>query len=224
MNCDRIARAYRFLEYAVFGGLLQNCRTTFLAETAGCERALVLGDGDGRFLRELTHTSSELSVDSIDASTAMMRLQRSRMLADGSERVRLHCQPLPSALPGCGYDLVTTHFFFDCLEEPETAAVIEQAAEVACANATWLVSEFCVPETFWRRVRAQVWIETMYAFFRITTGLRVRAVPDYAPLLQKQGFRLCASRTYSAGMVKAELWKRLPRAKLPIVRGAKNGE
>ncbi len=48
MNCDRVARFYRTLEYVSFGGALQACRVMYLREVAECRRAIVCGDGDGQ--------------------------------------------------------------------------------------------------------------------------------------------------------------------------------
>src|SRR5262249_34847043 len=43
MNCDRLARAYRWLEYAVFGRALEHRRTAFLGELSEAQRILALG-------------------------------------------------------------------------------------------------------------------------------------------------------------------------------------
>ena len=50
MNADRIARSYRWLEYAAFGVALERARFDFLRCAAEARRVLILGEGDGRFL------------------------------------------------------------------------------------------------------------------------------------------------------------------------------
>jgi ubiquinone/menaquinone biosynthesis C-methylase UbiE len=218
MNCNRIARAYRFLEYAAFGGLLQKCRTAFVSELGQVQRALVIGDGDGRFLRELARACPAAQLDSIDASQSMLRLQQQRLPSTRRDCIRLHHGRLPCELPGNEYSLITTHFFLDCLDRQQTAAVIETISDAASADAVWVVSEFCIPASFWKALRARLWIAAMYAFFRFATGLRVRAIPDYAPMLRQRGFRLVASRAYSAGMIRAEMWKRSPQGERVLTR------
>jgi ubiquinone/menaquinone biosynthesis C-methylase UbiE len=210
MNCDRIAPIYRFLEYAAFGGLLQQCRTAFLPQSDGCSRALVVGDGDGRFLQELCRTHKALHADSLDSSGAMLNLQRARLSAADRGRIRFHRDDARRRLPGHAYDLIVTHFFFDCLTQAETSAMIEEIAKAATPNAIWLVSEFRVPHGFWGKLWARFWIGAMYAFFRIATGLRVRAIPNYGKVLQNHGFSLLVSRTFSAGLITAEAWQRSP--------------
>ena len=53
MNCDLIAPHYWWIERLGMGRALERRRRWFLPELGNARRALVLGDGDGRFLREL---------------------------------------------------------------------------------------------------------------------------------------------------------------------------
>jgi SAM-dependent methyltransferase len=76
-NFDSLARPYRWMEYLTFGSALQRCRTHFLPQLSGrCPAlgtALILGDGDGRFLARLLAANPHLSVDAVDTSAAMLR-------------------------------------------------------------------------------------------------------------------------------------------------------
>ena len=77
-NFDRIARLYRWMEYATLGPALTRCRNYHLARVAGCSQALILGDGDGRFTAKLLAASPSLEADAVDSSAAMLRLLRAR--------------------------------------------------------------------------------------------------------------------------------------------------
>ena len=50
VNCDPLARWYRWLEYAAMGRALERRRFEFLPGMAQARRVLILGEGDGRFL------------------------------------------------------------------------------------------------------------------------------------------------------------------------------
>src|SRR6185437_1080687 len=50
---DRLARVYRWMEWLSFGPYLSRCRRAFLPQLRDARRALVLGDGDGRFTAAL---------------------------------------------------------------------------------------------------------------------------------------------------------------------------
>jgi SAM-dependent methyltransferase len=198
LNCDRIARAYRWLEYAAFGRELERRRFRFLAEVAGARRALLLGDGDGRFLARLVTQNRSLRADAVDSSARMLELARARA---GDERVTyLHADALLVPLPRAEYDLIVTHFFLDCLDECGVEALVRRVAEAAQPGALWLISEFREPR--WARVL----LRGLYLFFRATTGLKTRRLVDHRPVLARYGFRLVREETSRYGLLASELW------------------
>ncbi|HEY1755452.1 MAG TPA: class I SAM-dependent methyltransferase [Bryobacteraceae bacterium] len=199
MNCDRIARSYRWLEYAAFGRELERRRFCFLAETAGAQRALILGDGDGRFLRRLAAVSCA-SIDYVDLSAGMLELARSR--AGARAIAYRQADALKLSLAPAEYDLIVTHFFLDCFDEGGLARLIDRTARAAKPDAVWLISEFRQPA--W----AAPLLAALYLFFRVTTGLTTRRLTDHRPMLRKQGFRLKREETSRAGLLASELWTR----------------
>lgn len=211
MNCDRIARAYRWLEFASFGRALQRRREAFLAEIAAARRVLLLGDGDGRFLAALLRRNPRATVDSVDGSARMLALARRRVESLARQpQVCFHPADALTWRPPAGtkYDLIVTHFFLDCFAAEELARLIPAVAEMAAPGARWLISEFRQPPgnglAAWR---ARLWIVGLYAAFRWTTGLQVRDLPDYASLLAAQGFRLERQSLSEWGLLTSELWR-----------------
>jgi hypothetical protein len=53
MSFDTLAPYYRALELVLAGKVMQQCRTAYLDQTTGVKRALLLGEGPGRYLVEL---------------------------------------------------------------------------------------------------------------------------------------------------------------------------
>jgi ubiquinone/menaquinone biosynthesis C-methylase UbiE len=199
LNCDRIAGSYRWLEYLAFGRALERRRFRFLAEVAGARRALILGDGDGRFLARFAALSSA-SIDSVDSSARMLDLTRTRA---GTRRIAYYkadALTLPLAL--AEYDLIATHFFLDCLNESEMELLIQRVACAAQPGARWLISEFRQPR--W----AAPLLSALYLFFRVTTGLTTRRLTDHRPLLAKCGFGLIGEEASRGGLLVSELWAR----------------
>ncbi|MGC2504632.1 MAG: class I SAM-dependent methyltransferase, partial [Silvibacterium sp.] len=112
---DRIARPYRWLEYLSFGPMLERVRFSRIPQLAGTRRALVLGDGDGRFLARLLASNPSLQAEVVDQSPAMLRLLEHRATAAGAgHRVHIHQSDARAFQPTGPYDLVITHFFLDC--------------------------------------------------------------------------------------------------------------
>ena len=199
MNCDRIARCYRWLEYVAFGKELERRRFRFMKEASGATRALILGDGDGRFLARFA-ARSEASIDCIDSSARMLELARARA---GDSRVRYSCgDALTLSFAPAGYDLIATHFFLDCFDERDLERLIERVAGAAQSDALWLISEFRQPR--W----ATPLLKGLYLFFRVTTGLKTTRLIDHRPLLAKHGFRLKREETSRFGLLASELWLR----------------
>jgi len=208
MNAGRIARLYRWIEYAAFGSALQRRRIAFLPEVADARRVLVLGDGDGRFLEKLVRQNPRACFDYVDLSARMLDLARGRA---GTARVAYHqADALEIALPERGYDLIVTHFFLDCFDEAGAARLVERATHAACPRARWLVSEF-------RRTRwSPPVLAALYLFFRITTGLKTRRLIDHHPLLARHGFQMVRAEAAWWGLLASELWARaVPARPLP---------
>ncbi len=208
MNCDPIARWYRWLEYAGMGRSLERRREEYLDEVATARRVLILGEGDGRFLRAFLEVNAAAVVDCVDASGRMLAIAEARV--DGKSRVEFHHADARAWMPptGARYDLVVSHFFLDCFTGDELAEMIPRFAGYATPDARWIVSEFRQPSNGWRGWRARVWIGGLYGLFGWATGLRVRRLPEYRSHLARAGFRLARETVANAGMLVSELWAR----------------
>ncbi|MBS1826842.1 MAG: class I SAM-dependent methyltransferase [Acidobacteria bacterium] len=203
MNADPLAPVYRWVEYAAFGRLLETCRFFFLPELRQARRALILGEGDGRFLARFLACNPTATVDVVEQSPKMIALARARIRPADTARVAFHRR-----IPAQTYDLIVTHFFLDCLSAAEAQEIIAEAAAASAPGATWIASEFHIPAHGIARWHAQLWITTMYAFFRWTTGLQTRSIPPYEEMLAEQGFHRRRQQHWRWGLVKAELYRK----------------
>jgi ubiquinone/menaquinone biosynthesis C-methylase UbiE len=168
----------------------------------------MLGEGDGRFLRAFLDSNPEATVDYVDASAQMLALAKQRAGAASESRVNLHqADALQWTPPRGDYDLIVTHFFLDCFDEDEVAAIIHRIATRA-RQARWIVSDFRQPKRGFRAVRAASWLWLLYSFFRITTGLKTRSLADYRSALRDNGFQLNRAITADGGLLVSELWIR----------------
>jgi ubiquinone/menaquinone biosynthesis C-methylase UbiE len=204
-NFDPVARPYRWMEYATFGCALERCRNNFLPQIAGCRRALVLGDGDGRFLLRLLGVSPELQADVVDSSSAMLRLLEKRA-GEAGLRVITHHSDVRSFVPQRGYDLVVSHFFLDCFTGVEVADLCARIVPHMEPRALWVVSEFHIPEgtMHWP---ARGIVRLLYLAFRVLTGLRTTRLPDYQTAFRASGLTLIAERKSLGGLLTCELWQ-----------------
>jgi ubiquinone/menaquinone biosynthesis C-methylase UbiE len=206
LNCDPIAKWYRWFEYGAFGGALMRRRVAFLGDVADARRALVVGDGDGRFLVRLVEQNRTSSIDYLDLSARMLALARSRV--PGSSVNFQQGNALTVTLPSSQFDLIVTNFFLDCFDLDDAQLVIQRLAGSAAPRARWLIAEFREPSSGWRSVWARVWLFVLYTFFRWTTGLQVRRLVDHRIFMEAAGFRLVREESVWFGLLASELWER----------------
>ncbi|MEO6912235.1 MAG: class I SAM-dependent methyltransferase [Edaphobacter sp.] len=206
---NRIARPYRWLEYVTLGTALESCRTHYLPQLLNRRHALVLGDGDGRFLADLMAANPQLQAEAVDSSATMLRLLRQRCEAtscNAAARLQIHHTPALSFAPAGPYDLVVTHFFLDCLTQPEIKTLIDRVAPALAPDALWLISDFRIPPGA-MRLPARIVVRTLYLAFRLLTGLRTNHLPDYRTPLTQAGLSRVAHHQSLAGLLSTELWQ-----------------
>lgn len=211
MSFDTLAPHYRNLESILAGNRLQRCRTAFLAETASSRRALLLGEGPGRFLGALLRANPRVQVTCVERSPRMIQAARRAITRQGlnDERVRFQQQDaLTWRPPHSAFDLVVTNFFLDCFRPDELARLVAKVAASATEDARWLLADFRVPERGWQKWRAKAVLALMYAFFRFTTGLSAARLTPPDGLLEAAGFRRAERRLANCGLLHSDLWRR----------------
>ena len=208
-NFNLIARPYRWLEYLTLGKALESCRNHYLSQLCDRHHALILGDGDGRFTSRLLATNPNIKVVAVDISTTMLQLLRQRSeatIANAALRLRTHqANALTYRLEGT-YDLVVTHFFLDCLTQPELNTLITRIAPALNPGALWLISDFCIPAGP-IRLHAKLLIRTLYLAFRLLTGLRTTRLPDHTTPLTQAGLTRISHQHRLADLLTTELWQ-----------------
>jgi ubiquinone/menaquinone biosynthesis C-methylase UbiE len=207
---DRLSRVYRWMEYFSFGPYLQQCRNLRINEIATCRRALVFGDGDGRFLAELVRRVPEMRAATVDASSKML-LQLARRLPSGAQVHMLHADALewdPARFPDAPFDLVVSHFFLDCFNEAEIASLVAHVNGAVEKAALWIVSDFAIPRRNPARLLGRWIVRGLYLAFGLLTGLRTRRLPDYARVMREDGWMLEDRRELLSGLLVSERWRR----------------
>jgi hypothetical protein len=205
-NFNRMVRAYKWMELATFGPWLWRCRCAFIDKLGASRRALILGDGDGRFTARLLTQNPGIEIDAVDASHAMLQALVHRAGAS-AHRIRTHwtdARVFEPSLPAC--DLIVTHFFLDCLTTDEVAALAARLRKSITPSVIWLISEFAVPKGWFGRLVACPAISALYFAFWLLTGLSVRQLPDYSGALINAGFTRIRKHEWLAGLLVSELW------------------
>lgn len=211
MNVDPIAPLYEPVEHLCFGRALERRRNAFMGDLIAVRRAISCGEGDGRFMAALLQSNPYVQVTAVDASWRMTQIgsrRVSRLEAQQSSRAEYVCADIGTFAPPQPHDLIATHFFLDCFSTEEAASVINRVANWATPRAQWIIAEFTQPPTTVGHLWTGAIIRSLYAGFRVTTGLRTTRLPNYLPALAAAGFELRKQVHACGGLLLSELWER----------------
>jgi hypothetical protein len=179
----------------------------FLNAALNRRRALVLGDGDGRFTQALANAFPDLLIDSVELSAGMVSQMRRRVPV--SSRVRIIQGSVFEFAFAGPYDIAFTHFFLDCFDTSTATSLVRLvSAHLTEQRAIWIVSDFRQLPNGWRRLYSRAWLKIMYLFFQAATGLETGELPDYVPGFKAAGFEKCTEKVSMAGMLASEWWER----------------
>lgn len=223
---DGIARFYRWAEYLALGPLLKLIREQYLCALSDRRRALLLGDGDGRFTAALLRSAPCLQAHAVDGSRAMLHLLKDRCAKDGhAGRLQIQHRSVVEVMVPPATDLIATHFLLDCLTQPELDSLAHRLAASVQPGCLWVVSEFGYPRNPFGRALAAVYLRLLYLAFRVLTGLIPQHLPDPERSLRAAGFRRIRRKERLGGFLYAELWQlaeSLPGTLTALPAGAAN--
>ena len=214
MSYSSIARFYKLIESVTIGGSLLDARLGHLqrlAEGPAIQHALLVGEGNGSFLLPFAQQFPNTRITVLDESPAMLRVAQNRLEAAGIDTARIafwQVDMTTEQLPEDRYDLIVTLFFFDNFDAATVRRVVPVLERASTASAQWLLSDFQIPASGWRRLRARIWLIILYAFFRWVAKIPARTVPPVEAILAATSFKQVARETYSAEMLYSTLYGR----------------
>tara|TARA_Y100000758_G_C16025340_1_gene412631 strand:- start:588 stop:1220 length:633 start_codon:yes stop_codon:yes gene_type:complete len=209
MSFDRIARHYEWIESVVFGADLQRIRCSHMETFLRAESILLLGDGDGRFLKALLDSRCSAKIICVDSSQRMLKLAES-LTKDSGQNIHFVFSKIqdyhlpPSFIP----DVIGAHFFFDCFSEDEILVILGRISSWCKKQTKLIVSDFSIPEEqSLGRFIAKVLVWKMIIFFRIFTGISARKLPKIGKLLSKMRYKCLKKVTLRDGFLCSWIWQ-----------------
>lgn len=213
MSFDTLAPHYRWMERVLAGEKLQKCRTAHLANIEPPQRALLVGEGNGRFLRAFVERFPKTEITCIDASVRMIDAAKAA-LRSAARVSYLHSDILEAPLPENHFELIVTNFFLDCFPPDQLARVITKLAAAATSDANWVLADFCEALSGLKKGRSKLILSSMYLFFRVAAKLPARRLTQPDDLLRQHGFELIDRRRFEWDLLHADLWRRRVRPNL----------
>lgn len=209
MSFDILAPHYRWMEVVLAGEKLQRCRTAFLSSIPKAANILILGEGNGRFLKECRCAMPAGRITCVDASQRMLAIAQQRLGNDNGLTEFVCADALRWTPPKGAFDLIVTHFFLDCFQPEQLENLIAKIAAAASPNANWLFSDFQAARAGVRRLRSQLILWTMYRFFRVVTRLPASSLTPPDAVLERHGFKLQKRQVSEWGLLHSDWWKRV---------------
>lgn len=211
MSFDQLAPHYRWMEWLLAGNKLQRCRTACFDLIPAPKHALLLGEGNGRFLIALLRKYPGIRITCLDASAAMLDCARQRLRQTGlrSENVQwIHADILKWQPGSQQFDLVVTNFFLDCFSSEQVEQIVQHLGRSAAPGARWLLADFCEPPSGGAKWRARLILSSMYCFFRVITRIPAKKLTAPDAALMRNGFRLRERKLSEWRLLHADLWTR----------------
>lgn len=208
---DRLADVYIWLEYLAFGCSLVKAREYFLTELKDARSILILGEGDGRFLKALLKVNPTCHIDIVDSSLRMIEKAR-RQNKNLSTKVQfIHTDALTLRLEK-DYDAIVTLFFLDNFDE-ELELLINKLSTHLKTSGMWYHADFHLPEqgvTHWRN---QIWLNVLYTFFGWQTDICAKKLVNPLPFFLQMGLRVHKEAYLNAKLVHVSLLQKTVVAK-----------
>ena len=211
MSFDALAPHYRWMEWLLAGRKLQRCRTAFLRDIPAPRHALLLGEGNGRFLAEFLAAHPLTEVTCVDASAQMLARARMRLESHRIDpaSVNFVCADVFAwSPPQERFDLIVSHFFLDCFQPEQLDQIVTAVSHSASRDAQWLLADFREPVSGPARWRARVILRSMYFFFRRVTGLTGSRVTPPESYFPAHGFALRERLLSEWGLLHSDWWTR----------------
>ena len=198
-----VAGFYDALAGLVFGGALRRAQRATLAAglpPGPAPRVLVLGGGAGWVLGEIWRQRPQAQVLYLETSAAMLARTRARLRrhpAPPGATVELRQGSETALRPGEQVDVIVTFFVLDCFTAAALPGALARLQAARRPGAPWLVADFRPARRGWRH-----WLlATMYLFFGLAVGLRVRQLPPWPAELAALGLAPSWEQRFFGGAV-----------------------
>ena len=183
---DRVAWFYDAFAALVFGPALRNTQRAALGGLpVGAPHVLILGGGTGWVLLEVLRRRPAATVLYLEASPRMLARARAHLHPAQLAQVEFRHGTQAALAPGETFDAVLTFFVLDCVAAPDLPDALNRLHAALRPGGRWLLADFRFARRGWRWLM----LATMFWFFRLTTGLRARELPNLVAAIKARGLR-----------------------------------
>jgi len=210
-NFDGVASSYLFLETITFGNQLQKCRTSMISHLTNSKRALVLGEGNGRFLEAFCKANPLAEILVIDESPRMLDLAKRRIANANppiNNQIEFRCANVFEILPLSGtFDLIVCNFFLDCFTSSEIGHLMGLFRQMLFGEGLLVVGDFRKPHSIFGKIIGLFILKFMHIFFKKTAGISATELTDLHAILLERSFQKAVEKKLFFGFLNSSIWK-----------------
>jgi len=195
---NSIASFYDLLKKIVFQSSLDKASFLFLKEIPECSQILIIGGGSGEILPLLKKSQK---VTFIEKSSAMIELASQRNFVCAVEFIEADIIECKFQLK---YDAVITPFILDCFNEDLLSDLFSKLNNQLKHKGLWLHTDF-----YPQHILHKLFVRIMYAFFKISVGLRVSSIPDFDKLFGNSDLQLVKKVSFRHGFIQSRLYQKI---------------
>lgn len=206
---ERLAPVYPLLERLVYGKRLRSGRLACLPELCNRQNLLLLGEGNGRFLRHLLEQNPSARVTVVEISQRMIASARRKLDANQRARVQWHCQSaLDATFAADSFDAVVTHYFFDLFAPAEQTQILHHGLRALRSGGIWQDTEFLpAADTRLTDLRNRALLALSYRFLALFCDFPARTLHCPSVLFHGAGLLLAQERIHR-GQIAARIWQK----------------
>ncbi len=190
---NRLAPVYVWLERLAFGNALMKARLALMSELKEAKQILILGEGDGRFLRRAFDLVPRAQFVVLEQSPKMIELAKNRFSSSELRHIDFITADISTALsPNLKgqFDVIISCFFLDMFETAEIRNIIETFSPYLKGTKYWYYVDFRQADKGWQAFHSRVYLRLMYWFFAWQTGLKTQDLVNPHSLFEVLGFKL----------------------------------
>ena len=217
MNFDFIARHYNWIEKIIFRSDLEKFRSMNIELIKDAKSILLLGDGDGRFLEQVSKMGTEAQIVSVDSSAKMINLSQIKVKTSHLN-VEFNCSKIENFKPSESFnpDLIIAHFFLDCFTYDEALLILDRITRWAAADAKFIISDFSITKKVSsHRVYQKILTNIMISFFSLFCGISARILLNIPKLMTSSGWNCLSQKRSRHGFINSWIWQIEGYAKRP---------
>lgn len=174
----------------------------FLKYLESSKEVLILGGGTGWIAKEILSRFPQLSITYIEAS-AQMIVQAKQKISNYSNRISFIHGTEKSIPTYVQFDTVIANFYFDLFTDVDLSRALNFIRKSMTKDSLWLISDFKDDGKWWQKIL----LKSMFAFFRITCGIRLTKLVDWRTPLLNSGFEPLDSKAFYKGFILSSVYR-----------------